>query len=204
MRSCCAALPAYYGRPEGVARPPTGCMQAGQTVDVFARARASNLGSACSVCLASGCSSFGASRSTRLSSGWRANLPSVFRQYRRSFGVHRALFFACASTISRTVRSSPVRGTLDRQRQLGRQPSRARPARSCITSRFASSASSALSFRTWLWFIYKILTLYGPERSRVTRGSPERFWLRAAASYPENAGGARNDPHEIKAGVWRR
>eukprot|EP00964_Phaeocystis_antarctica_P032654 scaffold18492_cov72-Phaeocystis_antarctica.AAC.1 len=138
---CCASilgtrLVQYFASPANNASPalqPADACRLPKPLTVFASGRASNLGSACSVCSASGCSIAGdAPRSSRLSLGWRTNFPSVFHEAPRSLGPYRLPYSACASTTCRTVRSSPIRGTLDRLRQLGQQPSRARRLRSSM------------------------------------------------------------------------
>ena len=52
--------------------------------------------------------------------------------------------------------------------------------------------------------LYEILTRYGPERSGENERIARAILVKSCTRYPKNAGGARNDPPEIKAGVWRR
>jgi hypothetical protein len=55
-------------------------------------------------------------------------------------------------------------------------------------------------------FLYEILTRFGPERSRENERIAQAIFrgLRLHQAIRRKQGGARNDPHEIRAGVWRQ
>ena len=55
-------------------------------------------------------------------------------------------------------------------------------------------------------FLYEILTRFGPERSRENERIAQAIFrgLRLHQAIRKKPGGARNDPHEIRAGVWRQ
>ena len=66
--------------------------------------------------------------------------------------------------------------------------------------------ATVLCFGQGYGLLYEILTRLGPERSRENERIAQAIFrgLRLHQAIRRKQGGARNDPHEIRAGVWRQ
>ena len=78
--------------------------------------------------------------------------------------------------------------------------------KSCYQPNRVEFVLGLVSFGQGYGFLYEILTRLGPERSRENERIAQAIFrgLRLHQAIRRKQGGARNDPHEIRAGVWRQ